>query len=604
MKIKLRYAVLCTALIVITAFSPILVASATTPTKRALVVGTTGKITHLDPHVTYWASDLNTYTQVCEGLFMTNLSDMDSNPFEIQPFLASGFGTWTDDTTWVIPIRQNIEFHDGHELNASTVVWNYQRIKNFIESGDSEWSVLSTVLNQRWVEVSGASEAYNDTEYLYIWKSFEATGEFEVTLELHYPDARALSLLAFQGWVLVSPDSHSQTSRMTLPPIVGTGPFTLDVIEADGSRTFLRWDDYWRGPADIPEVRYQFVSDSLTLGTGMLGGPGIRQYDVGNGDPTQWESFHEDDTLEFIDDVTGTVYFYAGMNVERIPTNHRKAIAYAANYTYLLEDILHGKYNPMYTPVSPGIPYSKVDCDIPELDIAAARAFMIAEGGVGSLTASSSDQDWIDVAEGSDPIATYNISYYGPSTTWTNTANMLADNAKQIGIKMTAHGMDDVQLDLRINIPDNFHMVEIFFLGWGPDYLDPHNMIYDAFAGPGALNPMNLAETDDPTIVAWQSSLQDALVETDPATRETMYHDIQTELMEDIVPWVMLFTRVEQYLHTTELTGRSLNPFGDTYWYSCTWNPVEAAAIPGYEVYTLFVAIGVAALFLIRKYRK
>jgi ABC-type transport system substrate-binding protein len=200
--------------------------------------------------------------------------------------------------------------------------------------------------------------------------------------------------------------------------LVGTGPYELQSIEADGSRTFVANEDYWRTPAQIKTIRYQWVSDSVTLGTGMLGGPGIRQYDVGGGSTEQWQSFRDDPTLTFEEDVTGTVYFYAGMNTEEIPLHHRKAMAYALNYTYIIEDWFEGRYLYMTTPVTPGIPYAKTDCDAPYQDYSIARNFLIQAGDSGGLDASAVDQDWIDLAEGASPIAAYNVSYREGSATW------------------------------------------------------------------------------------------------------------------------------------------------------------------------------------------
>ena len=398
MKVNSKYAILSVLLLSLTAISPLLVVAETTE-QRPMVVGTIGTITWLDPHKTYWHTDINAYMQVCEGLFQTNLSD--GPLFPIEPYLATSFGTWdTAGLTWTIPLRQDVYFTDGTLFNATAVKWNYERIQGFMEEGICEWSTLASVANQTWVDLGmGGDAEYNATKYLFILKNISISSEFEIKLGFHYKDARALSLMSFQGWVLISPEAHSKTESVTLPPLVGTGPYTIQSIESDGSRTFVANEDYWRTPAQVKTVRYQWVADAVTLGTGMLGGPGIRQYDVGGGSQEQNPTFREDPTLTFEEDVTGTVYFYAGMNTDEIPIHHRKAMAYALNYSYIIEDWFEGNYLYMTTPVTPGIPYAKIDCNVPYQDYDIARNYLISAGDSGGLDASAPDQEWIDLAE-------------------------------------------------------------------------------------------------------------------------------------------------------------------------------------------------------------
>ena len=260
----------------------------------------------------------------------------------------------------------------------------------------------------------------------------------------------------------------------------------------------------------------------------------------------------------------------------------------------------------MYTPVAPGIPYSKLDCNYPIFDVAEARRILLEEdpdnvAAARGLTAASTDADWIDVAD-TDPIKSYNCSRYTPSSTWEALVTVMVDNFKYIGIELTDAPCDDVALDLRINIPENYRMVDLFILGWGPDYLDPHNMIYDAFAGPEATNPMNVA--NNPDFADWVEDLEAAVIEQDVPTREQMYYDIQCELIEEIVPWIMMMTRADFFVHTNEITKYPYNPHGRPHYYGIVFEPAQPVVIPGYNLMALFGAIGIAAIFLTKKYRK
>jgi ABC-type transport system substrate-binding protein len=293
-------------------------------------------------------------------------------------------------------------------------------------------------------------------------------------------------------------------------------------------------------------------------------------------------------------------------------------MAYAFNYTYYIEEVWGGTQDYMYTPVSPGIPGSKVDCDIPTLNITRARAFILDSTDVddmsavsdGGLTTSSDDAAWILVAGGSNPVAEYNISHSTYSR-WTDTGVQMTSDFAKIGIEITDEAMESATLTQLVNVPANFHRVDIFLLGWGPDYLDPHNMIYDAFAGPLALNPMNLIDNTDFDV--WRALLDEAAIETDIPTRLALYETIQCQIMEEaynLVPWIHLFNTKNDYIFSNELTNYPINPMGDAYYYVCGWDPYAApvvpdpVAIPGYELVTLFTVVGMAVLFLARKNRK
>ena len=608
MKTNVKYAFLSVILITLTAVSPLLV-NGTVEEQRPMVVGTIGTITHLDPHKTYWSSDINTFMQSCEGLFQTNLSDGPLYP--IAPYLAASWGTWdADGLTWTIPLREGVTFHDGTPFNASIVEWNYARIQAFMEAGICEWETLAKVANRSWGgETPGASAEYNASEYIFILNNVTVVDEYTVSLGFHYKDARALSLMAYQGWVFISPNSvdPADSAVVTLPPLVGTGPYILQSIEADGSRTFVAYEDYWRGVAQVKEIRIQWVSDSVTVGVGMLGGPGIRSYDMGGGSPDQWDEFRADETLTFVENIQTTVYYYIGINTDKIALSIRKALSQCLNISYFIDIWFEGNMNYMTTPVTPGIPYSKIDCDVLQYNVEEARQHLIDDGLVTTLTATDSDAEWIALTTNA-PVATYNVSYREGSTSWGVLAELLVDNAELIGIEIEEAPMDSASLDLRIEIPANQHMVDLFFLGWGPDYLDPHNMIWDAFAGPEAHNPMRIGVSTDTAIAAWRDEVAAAVLILDPVLREAAYAAIQCELMEDIVPWIPMMNLASTSLHTTEVTGDvGYNPFNDIYYYAVRFNPAAAptpVVIPGYELVSIFTVMGFAALYLIRKSRK
>ena len=100
------------------------------PGKGAFIFGTVSGPSDLDPVHAWDSASIDVIEQVCEGLYMYNLSDP---ALEIVPRLASGPGIW--DVTGkhlTVPLRRNVWFHDGTPFNAAAVNFTFSRISWFI----------------------------------------------------------------------------------------------------------------------------------------------------------------------------------------------------------------------------------------------------------------------------------------------------------------------------------------------------------------------------------------------------------------------------------------------------------------------------------------
>lgn len=182
----------------------------------------------------------------------------------------------------------------------------------------------------------------------------------------------------------------------------------------------------------------------------MLGGPGIRQYDIGGGSTEQWDSFRADDTLTFVENLPTQVYYYAGMNTDKIPLAIRKALTACYNISYIIDIWFEGNMNYMTTPVTPGIPFAKTDCDLPVYDLAQARQYLVDASLNQGLLVTDPDEDWIALAASGTPVGDYNVTYREGSATWGTMAQLLVDNAELIGIKVVEAPMDSASIDLRV----------------------------------------------------------------------------------------------------------------------------------------------------------
>ena len=192
-------------------------------------------------------------------------------------------------------------------------------------------------------------------------------------------------------------------------------------------------------------------------------------------------------------------------------------MAYAINYTYVLEELLEGNAIRANSPISPGFGGAYNASVVgPTYNVAKARTLMQSMGfGVGFTT----DAQWIAVVEDTTPFLsvphTYNIGnqfredFHVAITVW----------FKLIGINVVDDG---VVADTFFNYLyyDKDHL-GIYSIGWGPDYLDPYNMI-DPLFNPTSIS--NSAQVNDPWLNA---QLALALETIDEITRNTIYQNIQ-----------------------------------------------------------------------------
>src|SRR5579859_1929108 len=67
---------------------------------------------------------------VYDGLVNWDLSASDK-PSDLVPGLAASYGVDPADTSktrWIFKLREGVKFHDGSELTAEAVVWNFDKL--------------------------------------------------------------------------------------------------------------------------------------------------------------------------------------------------------------------------------------------------------------------------------------------------------------------------------------------------------------------------------------------------------------------------------------------------------------------------------------------
>ena len=178
-------------------------------------MGTTLTARTLDPADAY---------EIFPGILLHNLGDQlyayDPGTTDLIPQLAADMPTVSDDgLTYVIPLREDVVFHDGTPFNAEAMACSLER---FMQNGGRPAFLLADRI-----------------------ASVEATGDYELTITLNSPFAAFTALMTFWGVTPVPSDAYEIAEGRFVPDcFIVTGPFKLSAFISDSIKLYVN-EDYW-----------------------------------------------------------------------------------------------------------------------------------------------------------------------------------------------------------------------------------------------------------------------------------------------------------------------------------------------------------------------
>ena len=178
-------------------------------------LGTTLTVRTLDPADSY---------EIFPGILLHNLGDQlyayEPGTTNLVPQLAAEMPTISEDgLTYVIPLRDDVVFHDGTPFNAEAMVFSIER---FMQNGGRPAFLLADRI-----------------------ASVEATGDYELTITLNSPFSAFTALLTFWGVTPVPSDTYEIAEGSFIPDnFVGTGPYKLAAFNSDSIKLDVN-EDYW-----------------------------------------------------------------------------------------------------------------------------------------------------------------------------------------------------------------------------------------------------------------------------------------------------------------------------------------------------------------------
>ncbi|HEU4894888.1 MAG TPA: ABC transporter substrate-binding protein, partial [Acidimicrobiia bacterium] len=170
-----------------------------------------------------------------------------------------------DGLTYTFPIREGVVFHDGSELTADVVKYNWDRVLTMnLPEGNS--SVLADLVASTAVDGNNFVVTLNDRNAAFLNSVVTAAVASIASQEA----------IEANGGVQEGVVNEFMTANM-----VGTGPYTLEAWNRGENMQLSIFEDYWGEPAAL-DARIDQVADSDVRALGLQAG----DYDSIETDPT------------------------------------------------------------------------------------------------------------------------------------------------------------------------------------------------------------------------------------------------------------------------------------------------------------------------------
>ena len=251
----------------------------------------------------------------------------------LKPGLAVGWEPSEDGLSWIIQLREGVQFHDGTPFNAEAAVHNLKR------------------LTEGWPGRFGAVE------------TIEAVDEWQVKITHNEPFAPFLYALAWAGAAMISPAVVDAEGNVAEP--VGTGPFMKESWDPGEKMVLVRNEDYWGGTPKLEQITLKYIPDPTTRMMALEAGEIDMIIDTGGVLPEQVPTLRKNEQIEVLT-IEGAVPHYLTLNTKKAPLNDlqvRQAVMYALDPQSIIEYALEG-FGKTMTSI---IPYAEKDWMHPEV---------------------------------------------------------------------------------------------------------------------------------------------------------------------------------------------------------------------------------------------
>jgi len=471
---------------------------------ESLVIGTTDKITTIDPAGSYDNGSFAVMNQVYPFLMNTPYGSPD-----VEPDIAES-AEFTSPTEYTVTLKSGLTWANGNDLTASDVKFSFDRqLAIAHENGPSSllYNLDSTEVVDDTTVVFHLKEA-NDQVFPSILSSPAGpiVDEDVFSADALTPDAEIVDGQAFAGQYVIT--SYTQNE------LVSYAAF-------DGYQGLL-------GEAETPEINVSYFADASNLKLEVQQG----SVDVAfrSLSSTDIEDLQGDDAVKVVEGPGGEIR-YVVFNFDTQPHGAaqddadedmalavRQAVAHLIDREAISEQVYKGTYTPLYSYVPAGL--TGATESLKEL-------YGDGEGGPDADAAATVLED-AGVETPVELSLQYSNDHYGPSS---------GDEYALIKDQLESSGLFSVDLQttewVQYSEDRTADVYPAYQLGWFPDYSDADNYLTPFFLDGGFLGNHYSNPTVDELIV-------EQGVTEDPDERAAVIEEIQDTVAQDLstVPYL------------------------------------------------------------------
>lgn len=488
-----------------------------------LIYGRGGDSVALDPAIVTDGESLKIGHQVFDSL----LEYKDGTTI-VQPGLAESWEVSPDGLIYTFKLRQGVQFHDGTDFNAESVVFNFER-----------WADPKSSY-----KYEGDSFDYYDSmfgsEESRVIKSVKEVDANTVQFTLSKPQAPFLQNLAMTSFGIASPKAVQEKKADFKSNPVGTGPFVFKEWKRNDSITLEKNPNYWKeGQPKLAKVIVRSIPDNTARFNALQNGEIDLMDDMNPDDVKQLEGNNE---LARIERPSFNVA-YIGFNLKKKTFNNpkvRQALNHAVNKQAIIDGLFAGQAKPAVNPMPPTLWGYNDSIQDYTFDLEKARSLLTEAGFPNGLP---------------EPLTFYAMPVSRPyMPDGKKVAEAIQADFEKIGVKVNIQSPEWATYldDLKGGEKDDLYM-----LGWNGDNGDPDNFLYtllDKDTIPGNNRSFYVNEELHNVLVKAQT-------EVDQDKRIELYKQAQDIIKKD-APWIPLVHTTPVMAGKTILKGYVPSPTG------------------------------------------
>ncbi|RMI06641.1 ABC transporter substrate-binding protein [Cellulomonas triticagri] len=475
----------------------------------ALLIGTTDKITTIDPAGSYDNGSFAVMNQIYPFLMNTPYGSPD-----VEPDIAES-AEFTSPTEYTVTLKEGLTFANGNDLTSSDVKFSFDRQLAIFESG--------------------ADDGNGPGSLLYNLDSVAAPDDLTVVFTLKSPDDQVFpQILSSPVGPIVDEDVFAADALTPDAEIVDgqafAGPYVLTDYAQNDLLSYTANPDYQGllGAPKTEEINVQYYTDASNLKLEVQQGTvdvAFRSLSA-----TDIEDLRGDDNVKVVDGPGGEIRYitfnfntqpYGATTPEADPAKAlavRQAVADLIDREEIADQVYKGTYTPLYSYVPEGLTGANE---------ALKGLYGDGEGGADADKAAET----LEAAGVETPVQLslqYSNDHYGPSSG--EEYALIKDQLESTGLFAV-----DLQTTEWVQYAKDrtADVYPAYQLGWFPDYSDADNYLTPFFLTDNFLgNHYDNAEVND-------LILQQA-VTTDTAERTALIGEIQDAVAQDLstVPYL------------------------------------------------------------------